>query len=51
MFYVTIDFKQGPSFGGNVVAQDKTAAREAATNEARGYGFDAPIKKVTVREA
>jgi hypothetical protein len=51
-YQVTIDFKRGPSFGPlPVIADDRSQAREKAKSEAIGYGFDAPIKKVTVREA
>ena len=51
-YHVTIDFKRGPSFGPlPVIANDRSQAHSKAEQEARGYGFDAPIKKVTVREA
>ena len=51
-YQVTIDFKRGPSFGPlPVIADDRSQARDIATLEVRSYGFDAPIKKVTVREA
>jgi hypothetical protein len=48
-YQVTIDFKRGPSIGLNVIADDRSQARSKAEYEAIGYGFDAPIKKVTVR--
>jgi hypothetical protein len=51
-YQVTIDFQRGPSFGPlPVIADDRSQARSKAASEAIGYGFDAPIKKVTVREA
>ena len=50
-YHVTIDFKRGPSIGLNLIAEDRSQARSKAANEALGYGFDAPIKKVTIREA
>ena len=50
-YKVTIDFKQGPSYGTTVAAGDEQAAKLLATTEARGYGFDAPVKNVTVRAA
>ena len=50
-YRITIDFKNGPSYGTTVVAGDEQAAKLLATTEARGYGFDAPVKKVTARPA
>ena len=50
-YQVTIDFKRGPSCGLNVIAEDKSEASRKAMAEAVSYGFTAPIKKVTVREA
>jgi len=50
-YSVTIDFKSGPSYGATVVAVDEQAAKLLATTEARGYGFDAPVTKITARPA
>lgn len=45
-FNVTIDFKRGASFGPlPVSAASEQQAIEQATREARGFGFDAPVKK------
>jgi hypothetical protein len=48
-YQVNIDFKNGPSLGLTIYAQDAETAKQAAKIEAPLYGFDAPIKNVTVR--
>lgn len=49
-YYVTLDFKKGPSFGYEVKAPSASDAEKIARREAPGYGFDQPVKKATVRE-
>lgn len=49
-YYVTLDFKKGPSFSYEVKAKTHTEAIKVARREAPGYGFDQPVKKSTVRE-
>lgn len=49
-FYVDIDFKKGPSFGLEVIAQDKVEAERIACHAAPSYGFDEKVKRVKVRE-
>jgi hypothetical protein len=50
-YKVTIDFQRGPSYGSTIVANTEQDAKQLAATEARGYGFDAPIKHVIVRPA
>lgn len=50
-FKVTINYKTGPSFGTTVDAATKEIAKQTATLVAKLYGFNDPIKNVTVRAA
>lgn len=50
-YYVTIDFHRGPSYSSTVVAKTPKVAKELAKREARLYGFQDEVKKVTAREA
>jgi hypothetical protein len=49
-FKVTVDFKRGPSFSCNTVANDEQQARETAVDAARRCGFVAPVKQCQVVE-
>lgn len=50
-YYVTLDFKKGPSFGYEVTANNWRDAEKIARREAPGYGFNEQVAKATVREA
>jgi hypothetical protein len=50
-YHVTINFKRGPSVVLDIYATSPDAAKEAAKVEAPLWGFDAPIKNVSVRPA
>ena len=48
-FYVDVQFKKQGCFSVEVVASDKQEATQKALTLARNCGFDAPVKKITVR--
>lgn len=50
-YHVTLDFKRGPSYGGEVEADDEQEAKQAAHRDAQQSGFFHPVKKATVRPA
>lgn len=51
IYSVEINFRKGPSFTvSEINAESDDAAKERALNYARRSGFNAAVKKVTVRK-
>jgi hypothetical protein len=48
-YHVTLDFKRGPSFRGEVEADDEAEAKQAAHREAQNKGLLHPVKTATAR--
>lgn len=49
-YMVCIDFKSGPSFSTDVVADSKSQAKADVKELAKLSGFTGPIRVITVRE-
>ena len=48
LYRVALDFADGPSFEAEVSADGRQMARRLTENMARGCGFDAPVRHVTI---
>lgn len=49
-YYVSIDFRRGPSIGISVIAAHEEDAKKLALREAQGFGFDGEPTKYKVEE-
>lgn len=48
-FYIEINYKKGPTFSTEVMAESEFQAKETALKHAKDWGFTHPVKRIIVR--